>query len=980
MKRNRFIALTLSMIMLLSMVYIPTTVSATTEELNTEAPAYEDWYFTFDGDDGASGVFGTQGTYEVYAGNATHNGWKLGLSADDDVVMLNTGTNGSSAVAGSYLNGTSWGDATPWEKGTLKFDIFSTNTWLSVNVLPTRRNCYGVTLKAGASQAVKALTNGWTEADTGLTYSRANGNWMEIACEFDIPNDTYKLYVNGEVAYETTEAGFDKNYGVPADWQITGGAAGNGYAFLNNLYFYEGGYEDAPADLKYIMYAHKYTFDDNVTTGFRNIGTDANDPWEVVAGTVAGKDASNKVLKLSSINYGGSFSLAVTDFHETIDFDTVTASVNVYQPSTGNGDSIGLSYYTNYLDTTGIEGNISLGADGSRMLQYGYMFAITDYSYGWETNTIALTDPDATQLDEWHELAITMTKSTSESSADGTIKYYIDGTLVHTQTGLQIDTFTKDIRVQSIYGNDNGSIHYIDDYMLYEGDYVNWNGQSETLPTQTPTEEPTEAPSEEPTETPAYEDWHITFDGDDGASGVFGTAGTYEVYAGNDSQNGYSFGLSSYDDVVKLYTGTKGSNMVAGSYLNGTSWGDDTPWEKGTLKFDIFTTNTWFDVNVLPTARNRYGVKLKAGSTQAVKALTNGWTEADTGLTYSRANGNWMEIACEFDIPNDTYKLYVNGEVAYETTEAGFDKNHGVPADWQITGSTAGNGYAFLNNLYFYEGGYEDAPADPEYPSEAPTEVPTEASTEEPTETPTEAPTEAPIVTVTFVGGDSATGTPPESITGELVTMPENPFINEGYKFAGWYTEVDGEKILLPEGADYTVTCNTEFTALWVRIQMETEAQVRVASPEGLRFVATINADSYSIIKEIDPEAFCGTLICPLDYFIGYDFTTYWLDKNYKKYLDVRNREFSEESSVLNIWRSVIANIHESNYNREFAARGYIVYKFSNGERNTIYADFDESIYSESISNRAKYELENNSEKYTPEQLEILRNYAQYAE
>ena len=68
--------------------------------------------------------------------------------------------------------------------------------------------------------------------------------------------------------------------------------------------------------------------------------------------------------------------------------------------------------------------------------------------------------------------------------------------------------------------------------------------------------------------------------------------------------------------------------------------------------------------------------------------------------------------------------------------------------------------------------------------------------------------------TVTFVGGDGATGDAPtqEPVTaGTKITLPANTFTKENHTFAGWN---DGTTTY-DAGAEYTVNANVTFTAQW---------------------------------------------------------------------------------------------------------------------------------------------------------------------
>lgn len=93
--------------------------------------------------------------------------------------------------------------------------------------------------------------------------------------------------------------------------------------------------------------------------------------------------------------------------------------------------------------------------------------------------------------------------------------------------------------------------------------------------------------------------------------------------------------------------------------------------------------------------------------------------------------------------------------------------------------------------------------------------------------------------TVTFVGGDGATGTAPtqDPVTaGTQITLPANTFTKDGYTFAGWKSSADNA--VYNVGASYTMTAaNTTFTAQW------TETATATAS------IVSDYLDGYTLIK-----------------------------------------------------------------------------------------------------------------------------------
>lgn len=231
--------------------------------------------------------------------------------------------------------------------------------------------------------------------------------------------------------------------------------------------------------------------------------------------------------------------------------------------------------------------------------------------------------------------------------------------------------------------------------------------------------------------------------------------------------------------------------------------------------------------------------------------------------------------------------------------------------------------------------------------------------------------------TVNFVSNDNSHGIVGSLTvnTNEAIFLPSNTFTNEGYKFAGWFAEVNGKKIFLPEGAEYTVTCDVDFSPMWVGIDMQIGAAVRTVSPTGLRFYTQIDTDCYNAIKAIDSNVKCGTLICPLDYLNGFDFTLKGLSDNNKTFLDIQNQAFAVENPLYKEFRGVISNIKEKNYSRPFAGRGYIKFTYTNGEEKTIYSDFSEVDNARAVSDVARKALEDPNANYSEQQKEILRKF-----
>lgn len=103
--------------------------------------------------------------------------------------------------------------------------------------------------------------------------------------------------------------------------------------------------------------------------------------------------------------------------------------------------------------------------------------------------------------------------------------------------------------------------------------------------------------------------------------------------------------------------------------------------------------------------------------------------------------------------------------------------------------------------------------------------------------------------TVTFVGGDGATGTAPtqDPVTaGTSITLPAaTAFTKDGFTFAGWYCSVD--KVTYNAGASYTMTAaDTTFTAQWTEDTPTATATASIVSDylEGYTLIKVTTANT----------------------------------------------------------------------------------------------------------------------------------------
>lgn len=233
-----------------------------------------------------------------------------------------------------------------------------------------------------------------------------------------------------------------------------------------------------------------------------------------------------------------------------------------------------------------------------------------------------------------------------------------------------------------------------------------------------------------------------------------------------------------------------------------------------------------------------------------------------------------------------------------------------------------------------------------------------------------------------------------DPITGTEVTLP-NYAPQSGY-LLGWY--VDGKTILRP-GSTITLTENMTVSALETDLSVETGAGVRWAknpTDRGLRFRVNVNKSVMDkFIGGDDVALQSGTIFCQADKlsgdmvggFTGENIGEFTLDnldsldgiqvKNMNS--NVYNYTYSANGSSNDYYYGGISGMNmkdsEAIVKQSFAARGYLIIKYSDGTQTTLYTSFDSSNV-RSAQQVAAMALNDTTAKYTEDQIGILK--AQY--
>ncbi len=500
-----------------------------------------------------------------------------------------------------------------------------------------------------------------------------------------------------------------------------------------------------------VDFLYKYTFDNSSlaqTSGSETLGdykhattTSSNNVTLGYEAGVGGADAGDYALKVSRTESGAKgFDLRPTSYTAVIGADatTITRSFQLYIPEmdTTNGTSVTFAFYANgNADATSVRASISLDNAGTWTAKAA-AGATSGSTAGSGTAWTRADGEDA--FGKWHTIAIEGTKATTSTSADGTFKMYIDGELVNTWTGLQINDFRGESRLSSHLSTnaDGSAVEYIDNILAYEGSYV--ANPVEPTPTATPTVAPTAtptvAPTEAPTETP-YDESKLEF------YFPFDSYSDIEALVREDN-------LESYPAEIVASAGGRVNNA---GYLGGGNkqdvmgtWG--TVWQTDVFTVEIMVyTPDGNSVRVLPSdggqavTSNRVGVEFSANGTigYVYEPISNDGTNVveSTGVTYD--GDVWNKLAYTVDTANDKMYIYLNDTLIYTVSDRDFAQ--GVYGkDIRLTTS----GYAYVDNYLGYMGEYGSAIDDG-------TTTPAPTETVAPTTAPTEAPTTTPLPTDT---------------------------------------------------------------------------------------------------------------------------------------------------------------------------------------------------------------------------------------
>ena len=178
-------------------------------------------------------------------------------------------------------------------------------------------------------------------------------------------------------------------------------------------------------------------------------------------------------------------------------------------------------------------------------------------------------------------------------------------------------------------------------------------------------------------------------------------------------------------------------------------------------------------------------------------------------------------------------------------------------------------------------------------------------------------------------------------VTVDGVTYPAfNDFFvtpyNTDSSFVGYF---DGTK-LIDGNTKLRVTENISLKSVNLSLKMIKGSSVRFSNPTGMRYYTDIDKEALQEIEALGAQVQLGTLICPND-ILSFEDLRLDMQGDYVNVLYNARAWFTEND--FSGFVGSIANIKETNFNREFVGRGYATVTLGDYTK-TIYADYYDVI------------------------------------
>lgn len=412
--------------------------------------------------------------------------------------------------------------------------------------------------------------------------------------------------------------------------------------------------------------AYEYNFNDgtlNQSSGTYTAGAITN---SYTGGTVSVVDGIggklDKVAMITRSSAGADLQTRVGNPYTEIfaDAEKMTAEVEIYVPENGVTNTAGMGFMV-LTNTTGMGDSIYAKIEFDKWSKWNGTVTINNATNTDKWNKV---DTAANVAGTWHKLAVTSTKATSESAADGSMELYVDDVLVKTFTGLQIDKFYPDVRVTSQWRQDlaDGACkQYFDNLKVYAG-------EAELSPYR------------------EKQMW-LSFEASADVTRVGGT-----------QVDGFAGKLAT--DKVVTATGT-----TERDYAEFTTTSDVVTYEASVYvpsgniaQLHVFnTSNCSIRHAVVFRGNGNFGVETTADGGSIWDNVNN--TSANVA-TYNQ--NTWNKVAIEYNIKANTVKFYLNGALVQTITGTA-----AVPAKFSRDLAFSNSGTFYVDNMRIYASEYQ---------------------------------------------------------------------------------------------------------------------------------------------------------------------------------------------------------------------------------------------------------------------------------
>ena len=235
---------------------------------------------------------------------------------------------------------------------------------------------------------------------------------------------------------------------------------------------------------------------------------------------------------------------------------------------------------------------------------------------------------------------------------------------------------------------------------------------------------------------------------------------------------------------------------------------------------------------------------------------------------------------------------------------------------------------------------------------------------------------------VTFFNGETSI----MSDNNNQIQLPaiDGVVVEEGLSqvFVGWTTNLETLPDLYPAGYKFKITQATQLYAVWIGLELEDGASVRLnstADASGIRFTTDVDKSDYKKLSSYILGT--GTFVVPTEYLAKVEFAHSSFDDD-RYYMDVKTNTWRVQGEDVDVWKyaAALVSFPKSQYARALSARAYLKINFTSGE-GYVYTIYDEEVNSRSMYQVATsaYNDDKNDYKSNTQILDYLNSVADIA-